>query len=59
MFKCITKQDTKYAELLVNARPGQQYDPSAQKKSNLEIGLYELHVNPLLFIIYQMIIRFI
>ena len=44
MFKCINKQDTKYAELLVNARPGGHYDPSAPKKSNLEKGVYELHV---------------
>lgn len=44
MFKCISKQDTKYAELLVNAGEGGKYDPSAPKKSHLESGLYELHV---------------
>jgi len=44
MFQCIAKQDNKYAELLVNARPGQQYDPSAPKKVHLESGFYELHV---------------
>lgn len=44
MFKCISKQDTKYAELLVNAQPGQQYDPSAPKKAHMESGFFELHV---------------
>lgn len=44
MLKCISKPDTQYAELLVNAGQGGKYDPSAPKKANLESGLYELHV---------------